>query len=82
MPGIHGRREHDFELAELNQHRALVDKRAIALERHIVEATTVDLRREQREAEEAAALDALDPPVDLPYIDLTGDPDLDESGRF
>ncbi|MGB0971072.1 MAG: hypothetical protein ACPGVG_08940 [Mycobacterium sp.] len=64
-------------MTALDAHRRDADERARKLENRIFEATTRAWRREQAEP---------DPPPVLAYdmsdIDLTGDPDLDEDGRF
>lgn len=65
------------QTAALDAYREKVDARAAEFERKLFEATTRDLRRDPGPAAKPAP--RFD---DLSVIDLTGDPDLDERGRF
>lgn len=80
MPGHHwseaGVRLHDTLTTELDAHRRKVDAEAAALERRIFRSTTRDLRRESESPVRRPSLG------ELPTIDLIGDPDLDDAGRF
>ncbi len=80
MAGMHwteGRVEHEKAMSALDQHRRDVDKRARKREHRIFEATTRAWRQEQAQPDPLPA-----PAYDAAYIDLTGDPDLDEDGMF